>query len=78
MHFGPRQIVASISATAVILCCSCEKHRLGEDPEVQKENIGETKGVEEKSSPVDKRVTAPAEITSPTPIEFFPEATPTP
>jgi len=78
MHFGPRQIVASISAAAVILCCSCEKHRLGEDPEVQKEDLGETKGSEEKSGPVKEKSAPPAEKVSPTPVEFFPETTPTP
>ena len=47
MHFGVREIAATISAVALIFCCSCEKHRLGEDPEVQKEHVDQAKGGEE-------------------------------
>ena len=39
MHFGVRQTAAAISASALIFCCSCEKHHLGEDPEAQKEHV---------------------------------------
>ena len=39
MHFGVRQIAAAVSTAALIFCCSCEKHHLGEDPEVQKEHV---------------------------------------
>src|SRR5256885_5059042 len=39
MHFGVRQTAAAVSAVALIFCCSCEKHHLGEDPEVQKEHV---------------------------------------
>ena len=41
MHFGVRQIVATVFAAALIFFCSCEKHSLGEDPEAQKEKSGD-------------------------------------
>jgi hypothetical protein len=90
MHFGFRQIVAAISGAAVIFCCSCEKHRLGEDPEVQKErasvesasaeNPGATKESLPAVGPAKAGSTSEASParTSPTPAEFFPETTPSP
>ncbi len=71
MHFGVREIVASISAAALIFCCSCDKHRLGEDPEVQKEheaNVAGANKAEPAESPAAKR----------TPAEFFREQSPSP
>jgi len=71
MHFGAREIVASISAAALILCCSCEKHRLGEDPEVQREkegNVATANKAETVESPAAKR----------TPAEFFRQESPSP
>jgi len=67
MHFGVREIATAISAAALIFCCSCEKHRLGEDPEVQKERVGESKGGENENA-----------AQKPTPVEFFPKTTPSP
>ena len=71
MHFGVREIVASISAAALIFCCSCVKHRVGEDPEVQREKEGNV-AAESKSAvtetPAAKR----------TPAEFFPGQSPSP
>ncbi|PYK84808.1 MAG: hypothetical protein DME41_01370 [Verrucomicrobia bacterium] len=76
MHFGVRQIVAAVSAAALIFFCSCEKHRLGEDPEVQKEHVV-VPGGSEGNSAATKEVSAPPSATaSPTPVEFFPESTP--
>jgi hypothetical protein len=56
-----------LGAAAAIAICSCEKHPLGEMPEVQREEIdpakawsGASKTDSEKSS------------SSPTPAEFFP------
>jgi hypothetical protein len=73
MHFGLREITASISAAALIFCCSCEKHRLGEDPEVQKENV-------ETEHPAAANKAEPAEnaAAKPTPAQFFPENSPSP
>ena len=74
MHFGIRQIAAVLSAAALVVFCSCEKHRVGEDPEIQKEHDGT-----ENAAAANKAVDLP-ENSSPnrTPAEFFPKATPTP
>ena len=78
MHFGVRQITAAISAAALIFCCSCEKHHLGEDPEAQKEHVDVAGGSEETSGATKDEATSPTATASPTPVEFFPESTPTP
>jgi hypothetical protein len=78
MHFGVRETAAAFSTAALIFCCSCEKHRLGEDPEAQKEHViapgesDETSGATKEESP------SPTTTASPTPVEFFPESTPSP
>jgi hypothetical protein len=77
MHFGVRQIVATISAAALIFICSCEKHPLGQDPEVQKEHVDEVKGDEEKT-PGPKADVPETAVKSPTPAEFFPKSAPSP
>jgi len=73
MHFGIRQIAAVISAAALIFFCSCEKHRLGEDPEAQKEHDGT-----ENAAAANKAETPETGTKSPTPAEFFPKTTPSP
>ena len=78
MHFGLRQIAAAISAAALILFCSCEKHRLGEDPEAQKENVGEGKSGEERAAAPNKSESADSAAPKRTPGEFFPATTPSP
>ena len=77
MHFGVRETAAAISTAALIFCCSCEKHRLGEDPEVQKENMGEKAGEENVAAPNKSNVHESATPKS-TPAEFFPGNTPSP
>jgi len=76
MHLGVRQTAAAISASALIFCSSCEKHHLGEDPEVQKEHVDTPEGSEENSKASKETSTSPAAAASPTPVEFFPESTP--
>jgi len=78
MHFGIRQIAAVISAVALIFFCSCEKHRLGEDPEVQKEHPDEAKGGGENAAAPNKADVPESATKSPTPAEFFPKTTPSP
>jgi len=79
MHFGVPEIAAAISAAALILCCSCEKHRLGEDPEVQRERAVESKGGEnETATEPSKADTNERAVQKPTPAEFFPKSTPSP
>ena len=76
MHFGIREIAAAVFAAALIFCCSCEKHHLGEDPEAQKERVVEAKGGEENPSENKESAPPPSATVSPTPVEFFPESTP--
>ena len=76
MHFGARQIAAVLSAAALIFFCACEKHRLGEDPEVQREHVDEGKG--ENVAAPNKADVPDAAMKSPTPAEFFPKTTPSP
>jgi len=76
MHFGVRQTAAAVSAAALIFCCSCEKHHLGEDPEVQKEHVDVPGGSEENSAATKEVSVSPSASASPTPVEFFPESTP--
>jgi hypothetical protein len=78
MHFGVREIAATISAAALIFCCSCEKHHLGEDPEVQKEHVDVAGGTEGSPSETQEASPSATVKTSPTPVEFFPETTPSP
>ena len=78
MHFGVREIAAAFSAAALIFCCSCEKHHLGEDPEVQKEHVDVAGGSEENSATSKENAESPAATASSTPVEFFPESTPSP
>jgi hypothetical protein len=79
MHFGVRELVAAISTAALIFCCSCEKHHVGEDPEVQKEHRNPRGGAEENSGTTQGETAAsPAASVSPTPVEFFPATTPSP
>jgi len=77
MHFGVRQSAAAVSTAALIFCCSCEKHRLGEDPEVQKEQAV-APGQSDENSGAAKEPSSPSTTVSPTPAEFFPESTPSP
>jgi hypothetical protein len=76
MHFGVRQTAAAASAAALIFFCSCEKHHLGEDPEVQKEQVVAPGEPDENSSATKEASASPSPTASPTPVEFFPESTP--
>ena len=78
MHFGVREIAATISAAALIFCCSCEKHRVGEDPEIQKERVDRAKGGDENVQAPNKVEVPDSALKSPTPAEFFPKSTPSP
>jgi len=76
MHFGVRQTAAAISTAALIFCCSCEKHHLGEDSEVQKEHVDVPGGAKENSAATKEPSASPSPTASPTPVEFFPQSTP--
>jgi hypothetical protein len=68
--------VAFLACVSVIAICSCEEHRVGEMPEVQKEHVDLAKGTEDTVSRREEFNSSPAMKTSPTPAEFFPTATP--
>jgi hypothetical protein len=77
MHFGFRRTAILLSAGALIFCCSCEEHHLGEMPEVQRERVELASGSAEDSDVVKERSAAqPTPSAKPTPAEFFPETTP--
>jgi hypothetical protein len=78
MHFGVRETVTVISIGGLIFCCSCEKHRVGEDPEVQKEHVDEPKGGEENAAAPNKADVPESPTPNRTPAEFFPKSTPSP
>jgi hypothetical protein len=65
-----------VSGVALIFCCSCEEHHLGELPTAQKEHLDLVNGSEADSDIVKERSSSPAPSAAPTPAEFFPEATP--
>ncbi|HUE61812.1 MAG TPA: hypothetical protein VMO04_01700, partial [Chthoniobacterales bacterium] len=60
MHFGVRQTTAAVSAAGLIFCCSCEKHHLGEDPEVQKEQVVVPGGAGENSAAAKEASASPS------------------
>jgi len=56
------------AAALLVLFCSCDKHHVGELPEVQKEHVDLAEGSEKAP----ERSTSPSENgPSPTPAEFF-------
>jgi hypothetical protein len=68
MAFLLRQVVVVAVATGLLLfCSSCEKHPLGEMPEVQREQIDPAKSWSHASKADFEKSSS-----SPTPAEFFP------
>ena len=68
MGFSLRKSALLSAYAGLVLICSCDKHRVGEMPEVQRE-----KGAVEHS-PAPKSAGAPS--ASPTPADFFPASKP--
>jgi hypothetical protein len=66
------RFVALFAGASLILICSCEKHRLGELPEEQKEHVDLAKKGEEGAPSGESKTRSPHGA-SPTPAEFFPE-----
>ena len=64
MRFSVRT-TSVILAAASLISISCEKHHVGELPEVQKEHVDLAPGAQ-----------SPTPATKPTPAEFFPEKKP--
>jgi hypothetical protein len=68
MRFSVRT-TSVILAAASLISISCEKHKVGELPEVQKEKVDVAPGHEADPSAAH----APAPAAKPTPAEFFPD-----
>jgi hypothetical protein len=71
MAFLFRQIVIAAGFGTLLFCDSCEKHPLGEMPEVQREQVDPAKAWSERSV-----IGSEKSVSSPTPAEFFPANTP--
>ena len=67
MRVSVGKSVCVLSATAVMAICSCEKHPLGEMPEVQREQVDP-----EKAWSKANEMESAKPSSSPTPAEFFP------
>ncbi len=68
--------IAILAGISLILICSCEEHRVGEMPEVQREHVDLVKATDDTVPLREESKATPAMKTSPTPAEFFPEQTP--
>jgi len=71
MAFLFRRIGIALVIGLVIFCCSCEKHPLGELPEVQREQVDPEKAWSKASEMKSEKSSS-----SPTPAEFFPAKPP--
>jgi len=76
MRFSFRRFGAIFGVAALICCCSCEEHHVGELPEVQREHVELASASDENSDVVRERSASPAPLAKPTPAEFFPESSP--
>ena len=72
MAFLIRQAGIALVLGLLIFCSSCEKHPLGEWPEVQREQVDPAKNAWSKASEIDSEKSS----LSQTPAEFFPANTP--
>jgi hypothetical protein len=70
MAFLLRQIGIGFMTALLIFCSSCEKHPLGEIPEVQREQVDPAKAWSQASEMDSEKSSS-----SPTPAEFFPAKT---
>jgi hypothetical protein len=70
MAFLLRQIGIAFMTALLIFCSSCEKHPLGEIPEVQREQVDPAKAWSQASDMDSEKSSS-----SPTPAEFFPAKT---
>jgi hypothetical protein len=68
MRFSLRKCIAFSVCASLIIICSCEKHHVGELPEVQKERVDLKSG----SEATPDAAVSPAPVATPTPAEFFP------
>jgi hypothetical protein len=76
MRFSLRKCIAFSACACLIVICSCEKHRVGEMPEVQREQVDVAAAPKKNPDAAAETSTSPMPPVKPTPVEFFPEATP--
>jgi hypothetical protein len=70
---GFHRCVVILACASVVIICSCEKHRVGEFPEVQKEHVELAKPGGEAAPAANESKASSTHGPSPTPAEFFPE-----
>jgi hypothetical protein len=68
MRFSLLKCITFSACASLIIICSCEKHHVGELPEVQKERVDGKSGSEATPS----AVVPPTPAATLTPAEFFP------
>jgi hypothetical protein len=76
MQFSVRKFVAFSACASLLVICSCEKHRVGEMPEAQKEQPDPAAVREKEPRAESEKSALPTPSAKPTPAEFFPESTP--
>ena len=70
MAFLLRQVVVGVATGLLLFCSSCEKHPVGEMPEVQREQVDPKKAWSKASEMKSEKASS-----LPTPAEFFPANT---
>src|SRR5438046_3493926 len=70
MAFLLRQVVVGVATGLLLFCSSCEKHPVGEMPEVQREQVDPEKAWSKESEMKSEKASS-----LPTPAEFFPANT---
>jgi len=76
MRLGLRKFAAFSACISFSFVCSCEKHRVGEMPDAQKEHADLATQSAKSSGTSSERATPSATSPTLTPAEFFPESTP--
>jgi hypothetical protein len=76
MHFALRKIGVVVMAGCLFFFCCCEKHDVGEMPEVQSEQPDFANRFERPLIAPEQTSTPPSAPPKPTPAEFFPKSTP--
>src|SRR6266487_6146565 len=76
MRLDQRKCAILFACVWLLLICSCEKHRVGEMPDAQKEHVDLAAQSTKTSSAPSERSTSPSPAPTLTPAEFFPGTKP--
>jgi hypothetical protein len=76
MRFSMRKWLAFSACACLIVICSCEKHPVGQMPDVQREEPDLAAAREKNPSETGNTLASPTPSIKPTPAEFFPQTTP--